>query len=274
MGDFILLVTDRNFQIAAMIGMASVATLYTVLAPFLVRDRFKERMKSVADYKSRLREQHLESLNKRSATLRTSTPQGALKEVVENLKLFEVFDADEARKKLMMAGFRGTRPVFIFMAARLSLPIVAAIGMGVYVYAFDGFELDNLGKMMATFGALFGGFYAPNVWVNNVILKRQEKVQLGWPDALDLLLICVESGMSIEAALTKVGEEVGAGAPELAEELGLTVAELSYLQERKAAYLNLAERTGLEAVQGRDDSAHSVGKIRDATRSIAARYGQ
>ena len=250
MGDFILLVTDRNFQIAALIGMATVATMYTVLAPFLVRDRFKERMKSVADYKSRLREQHRESLNKRSATLRTSTAQGALKDVVESLKLFEIFDADEAAKKLMMAGFRGKRPVFIFMAARLGLPIVSAIGMGVYVYAFDGFELDSTGRMMATFGGLFAGFYAPNVWVNNNIIKRQEKIKLGWPDALDLLLICVESGMSIEAALTKVGEEVGTSAPELAEELGLTVAELSYLQERKSAYLNLSERTGVEAVKG------------------------
>jgi len=86
--------------------------------------------------------------------------------------------------------------------------------------------------------------------VKNVTVKRQQKIQLAWPDALDLLLICVEAGMSIEVALQKVSGELGAGAPELAEELGLTVAELSYLQERRFAYLNLAERTGLDGVKG------------------------
>ena len=244
-------VTDRQFQISLLVSVAAIATIYTVLEPFLVKDKFQERMKGVADYRNRLREQHRESLNKRStASLRTSSAQGALKEIVENLKLFEVFDADEARKKLMMAGFRGARPVFVFMAARLGMPFVAAIATGIYVYVFNGSELDSLGRLMATLGAFFAGFYIPNVYINNIISKRQGQIQLGWPDALDLMLICVESGMSIEAALQKVSEEIGAESSELAEELALTVAELSYLQERKSAYLNLAERTGLDGVKG------------------------
>jgi len=200
-----------------------------------------------------LRQQSRDSLNKRGGNnpaLRSATAQGALRQVVENLKLFEVFDANEARKKLMMAGFRGPRPVFIFMAARIGMPFVVAIGMGVYVYAFNGFELDSFGRLLATLGGFGAGFYVPNVYINNTIANRQQKVKESWPDALDLLLICVESGMSIEAALQKVTEEIGGGAPELAEELSLTVAELSYLQERKQAYLNLAARTGLDGVKG------------------------
>ncbi len=252
MEDFINLVTDRQFQISMLVALASIATIYSVLEPFLVKDKLKERMKGVADYRNRLREQHRESLNNRgNASLRASSAQGALKEIVENLNLFEIFDAEEARKKLSMAGFRGPRPVFVFMAARLGMPFVVAIGMAIYIYAFNGIEIeDSFMKLVVVFLAFFAGFYLPSVYINNQIASRQQKIQLAWPDGLDLLLICVESGMSIEAALQKVSEEVGSGAPELAEELGLTVAELSYLQERKSAYLNLAERTGLDGVKG------------------------
>jgi tight adherence protein C len=243
-------VTDRNFQIAALVSLAAIATLYTVLEPLLVKDKLKERMKSVGNYREGLRQKQREALSKKTKGLRSASPQGALKEVVESLKLLEVFDADAARKKLMMAGYRGQGPVFTFMAARLGLPFVVAIITGVYVYLLGGFELDSFGKLLATLGGFFAGFYLPNIYISNAVSKRQQKIREAWPDALDLLLICVESGMSIEAAFQKVGDEVGPNCPELAEELGLTTAELSYLQERKQAYVNLAERTGLDAVRG------------------------
>lgn len=243
-------VTDRQFQIAVLASLAAIATIYTVLEPFLVQDKLKSRMKQVSEYRDRLRQQQRETFAKRgSKSLRAASAQGALKEIVENLKLLEVFDAADARKKLMMAGFRGPRPVFVFMAARIGMPFVMAIAVGVYVYVVQGIELDSFSRLLAVVFGFFTGFYVPNLYINNAIKKRQQKVQLAWPDALDLLLICVESGMSIEAALQKVGEEVGSGSPELAEELGLTTAELSYLQERKQAYINLAERTGLDGVK-------------------------
>ena len=217
-------VTDRNFQIAALVSLAAVATIFTVLEPLLYKDKFQERMKSVGNYRDNLRKQQREMLAKKSSRgLRNTSPQGAIKELVESLKLLEVFDAESARKKLMMAGYRGQGPVFTFMTARLGLPFVVAIIVG---------------------------FYLPSIYISNAVSKRQQKVQSAWPDALDLLLICVEAGMSIEAALQKVGDEVGQNCPELAEELGLTTAELSYLQERKQAYANLAERTGLDSVRG------------------------
>lgn len=243
-------VTDRNFQIALLVSLAAVGTVFTVLEPFLVKDKLKERLKSVGNYRDSLRQQQREMLAKKAnPRLRTATPQGALKEVVENLKLLEVFDADSARKKLMMAGYRGQGPVFVFMAARLGLPFVMAIIVGIYVYLLEGFQLDSLGRLLATVGSFLSAFYLPNLYVSNAVTKRQQLIQIAWPDALDLLLICVESGMSIEAAFQKVGEEVGPNCPELAEELGLTTAELSYLQERKMAYVNLAERTGLDSVK-------------------------
>ena len=247
---FINTVTDRQFQIALLVSFAAIATIYSVLEPFLVQDKLKARMKNVTEHRERLRQAQRESFAKKGKGLRANSAQGALKEVVENLKLFEIFDAAEARKKLIMAGFRGPRPVFVFMAARIGMPFVMAIGAGIYIYAIDDMGLDNFGRLLVMVFAFFSGFYVPNLYIGNAVKSRQQKVQLAWPDALDLLLICVESGMSIEAALQKVSEEVGANAPELAEELGLTTAELSYLQERKQAYINLAERTGLDGVKG------------------------
>ncbi|MEZ5894822.1 MAG: type II secretion system F family protein [Parvularculaceae bacterium] len=251
MNEFINTVTDRQFQISLLVALAAIGTIYTLIEPLFVKDRLKERMKGVADYRERLRQQQRDTFAKRSnGKLRAASAQGALKELVENLNLLEVFDANEARKQLIMAGFRGQRPVFIFMAARIGMPFVAATFAGVYVYLLGGFELDSFGKLMATFGGFLAGFHLPNIYIKNAVGKRQQKIQLSWPDALDLLLICVESGMSIEAAFQKVSQEVGSNSPELAEELGLTVAELSYLQERRLAYANLAERTGLDGVKG------------------------
>ena len=243
-------VTDRQFQVAVLVSLAAVGTIYTVLEPFLVKDKLKERMKSVSGYRDNLRQQQREQFARKASPQLRTTSQGMLKEIVENLKLLEVFDADSARKKLMMAGHRSQRALFVFMAARLGLPFVMAILVGIYVYLLGAMELDSFGKLLATMGGFLAGFYLPNLYITNAVTKRQQNIQMAWPDALDLLLICVESGMSIEGAFQKVGEEVGSDCAELAEELGLTTAELSYLQERKQAYLNLSERTGLDSVKG------------------------
>lgn len=250
MDALITTVTDRQFQISLLVALAAIATVYTIVEPFLVKDKMAERMKSVAEHRERLRTAQRESFARKTGSLRAASAQGVLKGVVEKLKLLEAFDANEARKQLVMAGYRGQRPVFIFMTARIGMPFVAAFACWIYVYILNGVELDSFGKLSAVVMAFFAGFYIPNLHIKNAVSKRQQKVQLAWPDALDLLLICVEAGMSIEVALQKVSQEVAGTSPELAEELGLTVAELSYLQERKAAYVNLAERTGLDGVKG------------------------
>ena len=253
-------VTDRSFQVALLVSLAAIGTIYTVLEPFLVKDKLNERMKSVASYRDGLRQEQRETLARKGATkLRTGSQGGILKELVENLKLLEMFDAEAARKKLMMAGHRAQRALFVFMTARIGLPFVIGFMVAIYVYLLGGFELDSFGKLLATLAGFFAGFYLPNIYISNAVSKRQASIQAAWPDGLDLLLICVESGMSIEGAFQKVGEEVGANCPELAEELGLTTAELSYLQERKQAYANLSERTGLDrylTLAIKLDSAH------------------
>ncbi len=152
--------------------------------------------------------------------------------------------------KLKVAGFRGQNPLTQFLFFRLVLPFVFFAAAAAYVFLLGGLpEQPPFIKLFVCVVVAYAGFYAPVLYVNNRAAKRKQSIQLAWPDALDLMLICVESGMSIEAAIRKVADEIGAQSVALAEELILTNAELSYLQERKQAYENLASRTGLESVK-------------------------
>ena len=247
---FVEMVTDRQNQIAVLAAVGASATVITLLGPALQKDPMKDRAKRVADYKENLRQQSRAEIHgKKSAGLRQTASGGAAKGLFDQLKLGELFDQEAARKKLAQAGMRGERPVVTFMAARVVMPIVALLAAAFYVYVLGVGGFGSFMKLAVTVGAGVVGFYLPNVYVSNTIAKRQQKLQLAFPDSLDLLLICVESGMSIEAALQKVTEEVATTCPELAEEYGLTTAELSYLTDRKVAYENLGHRTGLEGIK-------------------------
>ena len=152
--------------------------------------------------------------------------------------------------KLKSAGFRSQNALNTFLVARFSLPFVfmAVAGFYIFVLGFLG-DKSFMVRMLAVLGLGYLGFYAPNIFISNKVGKRQHSIRRAWPDALDLMLICVESGVSIEAAIKRVSEEMTVNSPELAEEMVLTNAELSFLQERRAAYENLAKRTGLDIVQ-------------------------
>ena len=129
MEDFVNTATDRQFQIALLVALAAAATVYTVIEPFFKDDKLKQRMKAVSNYRESLRQQQRDSFSRKGQTkLRAATATGMLREIVQNLRLLELLDAADARKKLIMAGFRGPRPVFVFMAARIGMPFVFAIG--------------------------------------------------------------------------------------------------------------------------------------------------
>ena len=250
--DIIAAFTDRQFQIGVLAAVATAATAMTLIAPLFATNDLGKRAKKVADYKERLREQsraEIKGSQKKTASLRTASAKGFAQRMVEQFNLLEVFDSDTARKQLIQAGLRGERPLVTYMAARVLTPIGALLVAILYIYILQVFELASFMKLVACFGAMIVGYYLPQLYVTNAVSKRRQKIQLAFPDSLDLMLICVESGMSIEAAMQKVTEEVATTCPELAEEYGLTTAELSYLQDRKVAYTNLGERTGLEGVK-------------------------
>ena len=246
-------ITDPSFMIALLVAIAVFATVFTAL-PALGGDPLKARMRSVALERDELRAKQRARLaaesDKRRKGLREEQSMG-MKSIVERLDLRRALVDDNTLAKLKMAGFRGQNPLTRFLFFRLVLPFVGFALAAVYVFLLGGLpEQPPFIKLFVCIVVAYAGFYAPVLYVSNRATKRKQSIQMAWPDALDLMLICVESGMSVEAAFRKVADEIGSQSVELAEEFVLTNAELSFLQERRQAYENLANRTGLESVKG------------------------
>jgi tight adherence protein C len=176
-------------------------------------------------------------------------PKGTLANLVNQLNLRSLLQAETSRDLLRQAGFRSESHLVKFLAARVAAPVF--FGLMVFVYSSTVYSDTISGNMRmgAVFTGILVGYYLPNIFLKNLAQRRQHSIKRAWSDALDLLLICVESGMSIELAMQRVAKEIGSQSVPLAEELTLTVAELSYLQERRKAYENLAKRTGLQTVK-------------------------
>ena len=242
--------TNPTVLMMLLTAVATFATILTLGGGMFQGDRLKTRMKAVSTHREELRRKHLEQLTQaKNKGLRRKSPSTFIKEVVEQLNLSKVFDESGARKKLLQAGYRGQGPVFTFMFARLIAPFATGCAGALYLWFINDFGLAPNMRFSAVVVLMMAGFYLPNLIVQNKVDKRKDSIQQAFPDALDLLLICVESGMSIEAAFNKVAHEIGGTSIALAEELSLTTAELSYLQERGAAYQNLADRTGVDGVK-------------------------
>jgi tight adherence protein C len=172
-----------------------------------------------------------------------------MKTVVENFNLSKWVGQDKARAMLMQAGFRGQAPYVTYLFFRMAMPITGLFVSLFYVFIVIDLDYPPMMKFAMCIGCAYFGMYSPNLFLKNKIQRRQLSMKRAFPDALDLLLICVESGMSIETAFRKVSEEIGTQSVALAEEFTLTTAELSYLPDRRQAYENLAQRTGLESVK-------------------------
>ena len=245
--------TDPSFLIALLVAIAVFATVFTML-PALSGNQMKTRMKAVALEREELRARQrarlaAESDRRRKGGLREEESLG-MRSIVDRLDLRRALVDESTMSKLKNAGFRGQNPLTKFLFFRLVLPFVGFTLAVIYLFAFGGLaDQTPMTKLIVSVVVAYGGFYAPLLYVSNRATKRRKSIQLAWPDALDLMLICVESGMSVEAAFRKVSEEIGSQSVALAEEFVLTNAELSFLQERKTAYENLASRTGLESVK-------------------------
>lgn len=183
-----------------------------------------------------------------SVSLR-SEPKKVFKTIVERLRVEPLPEDSPAVQRLRMAGFRGQGPVVTFLAVRILAPFVM-FGVSLF-YIMVVIQPDAPAPVRILIAASLGmlGWYAPSIYVSNKVQKRQEAVRRVWPDTLDLLLICVESGMGIDSALRRVSKEIGSESKEMAEELEILLAELSYLPERRKAYENLAARTGVDGIK-------------------------
>jgi tight adherence protein C len=229
-------------------AIAAGATVITLAMPLLAPDTLNKRMKSVALEREKIRVRERERLAQNKISLRQS-PRAYMKTIVDNLDLNKWLGQDEARSLLMQAGFRGQAPYVTYLFCRMAMPIIMLLVAAFYIFIVLDLDYPTMMKVAMCIGAAYFGVYSPNLFLKNAISRRQLSIKRAFPDALDLLLICVESGMSVEAAFRRVSEEVGSQSVALAEELTLTTAELSYLPDRRQAYENLAQRTGLEGVK-------------------------
>ena len=246
------LVSSFNTQTMTMVfaAVAAAATVLTFAMPYVFADSLGRRMKAVAveREKIRARERERMALDKQKVSLRQS-PKQYIQTIVERFNLNKWFGQEEARLKLVQAGYRGHAPYVTYLFFRMVTPAAAFIAAAFYLFVVVNLQQPVPVKIGICIGAAYLGMHLPLMFLKNKIAKRQVSIKRAFPDTLDLLLICVESGMSIEAALKKVGDEVGSQSVPLAEELTLTTAELSYLPDRRQAYDNLAKRTDLDGVK-------------------------
>jgi tight adherence protein C len=240
-----------NTRLLAMIfaAIAAVATVLTLAMPLLSTDTLSSRMKAVALEREKMRQRERERLARGERVALRKTPKQYMQKIVEQFNLNKWLGEEEARALLVQAGYRGHAPYVTFLFFRLVTPAIALCVTAFYVFFVLKLDQPSMVKFGYCIGAAYLGIKAPALFLKNKIAKRQLSIKRAFPDALDLLLICVESGMSIEAAFKKVAAEIGSQSVPLAEELTLTTAELSYLQERKQAYENLAKRTNIDGVK-------------------------
>jgi tight adherence protein C len=249
--EWVSFLTDPVTLASAFAAVATFATILTIAAPAFSGDRLTSRLKAVSNRREELRKKSRAALEGESAkkTIRRRDTS-MMRKFVDMLDLQKMLEDPNVVKKLMQAGLRGPRPISIFYFCRFSLPLIFGIGAFIYIWFINNHGLQMQMKIGVVAVAFAAGFYGPNIYLTNLAQKRRTSIMRAFPDSLDMMLICVEAGMSIEQAFARVGEEIGTASPELAEELGLTTAELSYLQDRRAAYYNLAERTNHPGVKG------------------------
>ncbi|HUV32565.1 MAG TPA: type II secretion system F family protein [Devosiaceae bacterium] len=241
-------VLDPQFAVMVLAAVAAFATITSFVLPLLSGDRLAARMKYVSSERERLRAEHMARLAGERGRLRKE-PKSFMNRVVEQLKLRKVLETEATRERLKMAGLRGQAPVVAFLFFRATLPI-ATFGLTFfYFFVVNTYDLAPLVRLGLSIVGAYLGFYLPNIFISNLIQRRQKSITRVFPDSLDLLLICVQAGMSVESAMNKVASEIASRSLELAEEFSLTTAELSHLQERRLAYENLGKRTGIAVVR-------------------------
>lgn len=250
MGQALDILMSPPFLATLLAAIAAFATVLSFVMPLVSRDRTAERMKALATERSAMRTQRTAELaTKERVSLRGDKPKGFMQGVVDRFDLRKQFDTEELRNKLKMAGLRGQGPLITYTFFRMAAPPLVFLFALFYLFIMGVTSHPPMIKLCIALAAAAAGYYLPNVFLQNLISKRQQAIKQSFPDALDMLLICVQSGMSVEAGFQKVSKEILLQSVELAEELSLTTAELSYLQDRRQAYENLGLRTGLPGVK-------------------------
>ena len=232
--------------------MAVLAIMSAVYAAVTIRDPMAKRVKALNDRRDQLKSGLMtQNSKKRASLIRNTDTTDKMKDTLSSLKVLQQSQLEAIQQKLAQAGIRKKELGIAVIFARMVLPVVFGALMALLVYYVNFFPLwGPLKKFMAFATAVGLGYKGPEIYIKNLISKRTDAIRKGLPDALDLLVICAEAGLTVDAAFNRVARELGRAYPELGDEFTLTAIELAFLTERRQAFENLAYRVNLEAVKG------------------------
>ncbi len=233
--------------IVGLAGLVAILVVFAVWYGLLARDPLAARIKALAARRGDLK---TELTAPRRRETRRVKSLGFMRRVVERLKLMRSAQAGKIAQRLAAAGWRSKDAVVVYLFFKAALPIMFAAAAVVVLYVLELYDMPSLARLATALGSVAVGAYAPDIYVRNAASKRRQKLRKGLPDALDLMVICAEAGLTLDAALSRVSRELGASAPELADEFGLTAVELGFLPDRRQALSNLNLRTDLPGIRG------------------------
>ncbi|MCJ7422065.1 type II secretion system F family protein [Sphingomicrobium astaxanthinifaciens] len=246
-----LLGVDVMWVATLLSAVAVFAVLVAVYAATTVKDPMAKRVKALNDRREQLKAGIVASTNKRKKLTNKNQAADRVRGLLASFKMLQGEQVEKAQKRLGQAGIRSKELAYFIIFARFVLPVVLGIVAVVLIYVVDiKPDWSALKKYLAVAGTVGLAYKAPDMWLDNRVDKRSKAIQKGLPDALDLLVICAEAGLTVDAAFNRVAKELGKAYPELGDEFGLTAIELGFLNERRQAFENLANRVDLEAVRG------------------------
>jgi tight adherence protein C len=233
-------------------GLAAVAVLFAIYTAVTIRDPMAKRVKSLNERRDQLKSGIItQTARKRASLVRKNETADKMKDTLSALKVLQQSQVEAIQQKLAQAGIRKKELGIVVIFVRMVLPIVLGAIAGIAIYGMNVFpDWGGMKKLMAFAAAVGLGYKGPELYIGNLISKRTDAIRKGLPDALDLLVICAEAGLTVDAAFNRVARELGRAYPELGDEFALTAIELSFLSERRQAFENLAWRVNLEAVKG------------------------
>ena len=232
-------------------AVATFAVLIAIYAATTARDPMARRIKALNDRREQLKAGIVASTNKRKKLTNKNEAADKVRSILSSFKMLQDDQIKKTQARLMQAGIRTKDLAFFIIFARFILPLVLGIGALVMIYLLNYWpDWSGFRRYLTVAGVLIGSYKAPDIWLSNKIKKRSHAVRKGLPDALDLLVICAEAGLTVDASFGRVAKELGKAYPELGDEFGLTAIELGFLNERRNAFENLAGRVDLEAVRG------------------------
>jgi len=232
-------------------AVATMAVMLAIYAATTVKDPMARRVKALNERREQLKAGIVASTNKRKKLTNRNQAADNVRQLLGQFQMLQDDQVKKAQQRLMQAGIRTKDLAFFIILARFVLPVVLGLTAVVMIYLLNHWpEWGAIRRYATVAGILVGSYKAPDVWLSNKVKKRSNAIRKGLPDALDLLVICAEAGLTVDAAFGRVARELGKAYPELGDEFGLTAIELGFLNERRSAFENLADRVDLEAVRG------------------------